>query len=417
MKRIFTLLLIVLMTLACCVSCVENVDPPDTSKDPQTSKQSDLIDSQRPINLTPMSNKIKYTPVSKSVETITEDECELLALDVYADVMSILSEFYGFPEYLGFDAEPHSDEELPYGKVVILSRDKRNSSIAFENDADKLRDILDDYFTDDFEELAFSLKSPCPIYEEDGVLYRTITDTGNGMRGVDLGAGRIISRENGVVRYAFPIYFLEFDTNEPEEDYKRIGYMDFAYEDGKWKLDDCRVTDTTISVLHYPGGKDIIEKDVLENLQDDLTTDGITVSLNKNDEAEIAFNGKTANLEIKNATNKIRKIEKANGNIFVSFLGVFGKLETVVVSESSLETVAVFVSDGYEITENGWNYVVVDRANQEYLIKDNNGNLLGKCEAVKQEAADYFSLPRIASVYSFTVTDEKCEIVYDTIVY
>ena len=237
------------------------------------------------------------------------------------------------------------------------------------------------------------------------------------MRGMDFAAGRIISREDGVVRYAFPMYYLDFETNEPKSQHTYMGYMDFAYEDGKWKVDDCYLSYTKYSYDYYPGGQSVIYAEVLDDLEDELVFDGISVLLSEDDKAVMEYDGKTIDLPIKNPTNKIRKIEKANGNIFISFLGVFEEIETVVVSESTLEIVGSFVSNGYCITEDGWNYVVIERATQSYLIKDKNGELICDCAAVKQEYADDFCLPHIAPIKSVVKTDEGYEISYDTRAY
>ena len=350
---------------------------------------------------------------------ISEEDCIKLAKQYYPDVCAILSEFYGSPKFLKMTNNgPIAAGEVHYSQVKLAPNNKIISSIAFENDAAKLREVVDEYFTDNLIETAFNLEYPCPIYEEDGILYRTVFEEGDGYHGCDFESGRIISNENGCVRFGFPIYSIDFDSNEVSKDFWIFGYFDFVYEDSNWKINDLRIASEQYSYDDFPGGNADIRMDDFFEIADEYEQNGIAVELKDDRNVAVTIDGKRFIAELTSRASSIKKVERIGGNLFVSFNCIFDEAETVVFSENENEVIAQFVSSGYCTNAGGnWYYIKLDRENRLCDIYDWNGNAVCGFVTVRQPDAVYKSLPEIAPIADFYLTEDGFSIIYNETAY
>lgn len=411
-----TLLLCLSAIFASCSSVGEDAsllfDISEASFESSELKESGITLKIRELKSLALSVEIDAT----ESESLSEEDCVELAKKYYPDVRSILSEFYGNPKFLKRVGKgPYPAGEVFYSRVELSPSDKMVSSIVFENDAAKLRELLNEYFTDDLIEKAFSLEYPCPIYEKDGVLYRTIFEEGNGYHACDLEAGRIISKENGFVRFGFPIYSIDFESNEiSDKDFWVFGYFDFVYEDSAWKINDLRLSGEQYSYNDFPVGCADIRMDGFFEIGDEYNQNGVAVELKDDANATVAFDDKTLNLKLTNRASSIKKAENVGGNIFVSFNCIFDESETVVISESDGKVIAQFVSNGYCTAQNGdWYYIKLDRKTRACDVYDRNNNAVCEICAIRQPDAVYKSLPEIASIASFSLEADGFSIIYN----
>ena len=122
MKKVLCLLLITVMLIMCACDAGDpiaensqgvtdnsaNVDQnasqtesePTSENSNQTESEPTSENSNPTLNkddVTETNKETEYVPDAKSAEEITEEECEALAYYMYADVLSIAKEFYGFP--------------------------------------------------------------------------------------------------------------------------------------------------------------------------------------------------------------------------------------------------------------------------------------------------------------------------------
>ena len=421
MKTIISLILIFCVTILC--ACTEDVpeysyesfESSETNEISKENSESKLNISE--YNLVPMnhSQATPFAPAATTAETLSEEDCIALAYDMYDDVLSIAKEFYGFPDYLvGVPGSEQIIDGVAYYQIRCRTDGKITSSIEFQNDADMLRNLVDFYFTDQLISSAFSLEYPCAIFAEDGVLYGTSHEPNTANTGCDISAGRIISRDNGIVRFGFPIFNIDYNTNKPDEDFWIFGYMDFVYEDEKWKINDFRLSREHYSHSDFPGGLAEIRMDDFFTLDDNKEIEGVEINLDGEKNVSIEFSGKSITAELTKRASKINGIEKAGGNIFVSFLGAFGELETLVVSEADATISTRFVSNGFCTTENGdWYYLTVDRENRLCDILDKSGTPIHGFAAIKQELAQYRSLPEIAPIDDIELDEDGFTIIYD----
>lgn len=415
-KMLIPLVLLLCVLITACSSgnpdkTTGNSDVSGTSNDQENISEG--------VTLVPVNNSlVDYVPSATSSQDLTEEDCEMLALDIYDEVLGIVKEFYGSPEFLKVQPGSYPAGEIPYTEVYVNPNPRDEYPIVFENNADSIRAIVDDYFTDSLIDLAFSLEYPCPIYEEDGVLYRTSYETNVGEKGCDISAGRILSRENGIVRYGFPIYFIDNETYEPDTEFWTLGYMDFMFEDEKWKLNDFRLSNVFYSVTEFPGGDAPIRMDDFFETEDVLQSDNISAALENGKSVSCVVDGKTVTAELNITASKVRKIERAGGNVFVSFLGAFEETETLVIAEESGEIVSRFVSNGYCTDESGnWYYVVIDREEQKGDIFDKDGTAIRNFVAVKQDSAEYRAFLQIAPIEELTFDGETFTVSYDITAY
>ncbi len=428
MKKILLMLLSLLIVASMLYACDASdvADKPkvsDNGSNKDTGDEISTIDkaASKGLRLVPISNVVeqRYVPSAVNAESITEEECRLLAMDMYREVLAIAEEFYGVPcSLLRPSGVPYPAGEIVYSEVNFFEDENKDSPIEFKNDPDHLRSVVEKYFTDRLVESAFNLEYPCPIYEENGVLYRTGYETGSGQQGLDIAAGRILSRENGIVRYIFPIYHLDFETNDPDNDFWFIGYMDFAFEGGQWKVDDFRFSGIKYSREHFPGGNAVEIR--MDDYFDEGTTETfgeISVSVSGGKNAVCSFGEKSINIALGCNSSNIESIEKIDGNIFISFLGVFGENEVVVISESEGSIISQFSAQTYTVTEDGWYYVNIDRANKACIIYNENNEALRECSAVVYEDAFLFTMPAIAPIEKIEVTEEEILLTYNDICY
>ena len=434
MKKVLCLLLITVMLIMCACDAEDpiaensqgvtdnsaNVDQnaSQTESEPTAENSNPTLNKD---DVTDTNKETEYVPDAKSAEEITEAECEALAYYMYADVLSIAKEFYGFPSYLfGTPGTKHEtyvgiDQfNSSYREVRVQKRENVGSTIEFEADAEKLRELLNTYFSEELIELAFNLKHPCPIIEDDGVLYRMTHEPVTATTACDIAAGRIISRENGVVRYGFPIYFIDTDSDNTDDKLWIFGYMDFVYENNKWKVNDFRLSREAYDETYFPASKADVRMDDFFAIDDSMSKDGIEVLLDGEKKVTVKVDGKVIETELAKKSSKIRSIEKAGGSIFVSFLGTFGESETLVIRESDHQIAASFISDAYCITENGdWYYLTLNRENRTCDIFDKDGKSVYGIGAIIQNNTDEFGLHEIAPVEELKYEDGKFSVVYD----
>lgn len=360
----------------------------------------------------------RYVPASVDAQSITEEECEALAYDIYDEVLAIAQEFYGCPEFLWCQPGQYSLSETIYTEVCVNLAPSENAVIIFENNSAFLENLVDEYFTDALIDLAFDLEYPCPIYEDEGILYRTEYEPGVGEKACDLSAGRILSRENGIVRYGFPIYHMDIETHELSvKPFWAFGYMDFVYEDEAWKVNDFRLSNVFYSYNEFPGGTAPIRMDEFFETTDSLESDNVVANL-ENGAVSCIIGDKTVTAELNINSSKVRNIERVGGNVFVSFLGAFEEIETLVISEESGEIISQFVSNGYCTDDSGnWYYVVIDRENLRGDIYDKANNPLRNFMAVKQDTYEYRALPMIAPIDDISFDDGTFTITYDVTAY
>ena len=360
----------------------------------------------------------RYVPTSADAQSITEEECESLAYDIHDEVLAIAQEFYGFPMFLRRQPGKYSLAGDPiYTEVYVNPAPSEKAAVEFENNVEFLENIVDEYFTDALIDLAFSLEYPCPIYEENGVLYRTIYEEGSGVKYTDLSAGRILSREDGIVRYGFPIYSADVETCVTKKDFWVLGYMDFVYEDEAWKVNDFRLSGVAYSYNYFPGGTAPIRMDDFFETTDGLESENVTVNLDSGT-VSCVVGDKTVTAELNINSSKVRNIERIGGNVFISFLGALNETETLVISEEGGAILSQFISNGYCADENGnWYYVVIDCEKLRGDIFDKEDKPLRNFIAVKQDTYEYRALPMIAPIDEISFDGEIFTITYDVTAY
>lgn len=446
MKKIFCLILVGIMLLLCACASEEseNVDSQiivddsesrdndaseneltdEKSQTPETSRQADTSNPALDGDDLEAENKTykpRYVPESKNAEKLTEEECEKLAYDMYADVLSIAKEFYGFPDYLfSTPGKMHkSFESLDpsksgYFEVRYFDNESASSTIKFKPDVKMLNEVLNNYFTDDLINLAFSLKYPCPILVDNGVMYRAEYEPPTAETVCDISAGRVISRDKGVVRYGFPIYYIDYDTEEIDESFWFLGYMDFVYEDEQWKINDFRLSREAYNEDLFPGSLVDIRMDDFFDIDDSATLDNIKVELKGDKNVTVSVDGKKADFKLEKKASKIEKIEQSNDNIFVSFLGIANEMETLVVSKTDLKLNASFVANAYCVNENGdWFYLIINRDTKTCDIYDKADSAIYGVSVIRQPKTKEFGLPEIAPIDELKYEDGKFSVVYD----
>ncbi len=416
-KSIFVILVIICLMLVSCVA--ETIGTSSDVGEESVAGENNVL-QVNDVELQYVNNYIssRYNPKANNVDDITDEECEELAYDVYDEVFCIVKEFYGFPEYLRIEPGEYPANEIPYTEVYVNPNPNDKYPVVFENNAESIKATVDKYFTDALIKLAFSLDKPCPIYEENGKLYRTEYETNTAYAGCDISAGRILFRENGIVRYGFPIYFLDYETHEPDTDFWTLGYMDFAYEDSAWKVDDLRLSSVHYSADNFPGGKADIRMDDFFETTDEAQFEGITASLKNGKEVFVTVSGHTVSEKLTVTASKVRKIEASNGNVFVSVLGAFGETETLVISEKEGTVISKFISNGYCITKNGdWFYTKINRETLKGEVFDKNNKAVSGYQLVKQDSGEHRALPEIAPIEKMEYNDGKIEITYDVTAY
>ena len=425
MKKTAIFLLIAALLLSPC-ACVESTTVSTAeSSEPQQSEES-----SKPFVSTISIDTVLQTYDTKNISTnaseITDDEAFILASKLYFELVDIAKEFYGFPYYLNYEMPEGgiSASQLPYhSKVIEISDPKNISDIKFKNDVNQINSVLEKYLSKDFIALAFNLEEPCPIYLKDGELYRTSYEPLTMHVAADLKAGRILSREKGIVRYAYPVYFINYDTHVPEPNYRHVGdnvlynYVDFVYENGIWKANDFRFCGPIYNSTHFPAGKAKITADDFFGAKQEADIEGVRVVLSEGTKAEITISGTTLSSELKNKSAKIKEIKKSGDNIFVTFTGVLGNDETIVISESKKEIISQFLSQGFCTKDDEWYYLKLDSENYLCDLLDKNGTAIHGFGVVryKSNTAEGYSLYEIASIASVELIDNEFKVTFETV--
>jgi len=403
------LLICILMLASCTDQATQSTEEPS---------QSDNLFEQNAVVQIEEKTSVVPAVTSTSADIISDKECEVLASKMYNSILAIATEFYGLPIHLSYE-EPkggYSASETVYAKVIERVDLTHLSLLEFKNDEQQIRNILTKYLSEGLIESAFSLKAPCPIYSEDGVLFRTIYEPTTGNYACDISGGRIISRENSIVRYAFPIYYVNYDTNAPIYDEGSFfGYFDFIYENGAWKVNDFRLEPTAYSYLAFPCGKADITKDAFYGLGDKLESNGTTVTLNGGKNVVITHNGKSIDTQLKNDAAKIKAVIKNGNNIFISFVKAFDVTETVIYSTENESIITSFVSNGFCVADNGdWYYATIDYENYTCNMHNKDGEVIVASGVVRQEKTTNRALLKITPIDEIKINESGFEIYYDT---
>lgn len=422
---IFLLITALLLSLCACVesTTVSTAESTAESSEPQQSEES----SAAIISLSTDTILKSYDTknISTNASEITDDEAFILASKLYFELVDIVKEFYGFPVSLGYETPEGgiSASEPYFAKVIETLAPKNISDIKFKNNVDQINSVLEKYLSKDFIALAFNLEEPCPIYLKDGELYRTIYEPLTMHVAADLKAGRILSREKGIVRYAYPVYFINYDTHVPEPNYRHVGdnvmynYVDFVYENGIWKANDFRFCGPIYNSTHFPAGEAKITADDFFGAKQEADIEGVRVVLSEGIKAEITISGTTLSSELKNKSAKIKEIKKSGDNIFVTFTGVLGNDETIVISESKKEIISQFLSQGFCTKDDEWYYLKLDSENFLCDLLDKNGTAIHGFAVVryKSNMAEGYSLYEIASIASVELIDNEFKVTFETI--
>ncbi len=435
MKKILALgivLIIISFMLASCNDINTVQTSANVSNSTPISELSETVSSESEKNndlmLVPVNHfeNEAYVPVAVNADDITDEECEFLTLSLYDDVISIAREFYGFPQYLHNSAgeqivggKDWQGNDITYTEVYYYPNENITSSIVFENDIEMLEDVVDEYFSESLKNSAFSLAFPCPIYYEDGKLYRTTYEPGFGESCCDIAAGRIVSRDNGIVKYAFPIYDVNIVSDTPYTDTWSMGYIDYVYENGKWLINDFRFGTEIYAQYEFPGGQwDVFKMSDYFDITLACEFENILVGLN-NGNVTVSFDEKTVITELSGNICEIAGIEKAGGNMFISFNGALGEMETIVISQENGEIVSKFVSNGYCLSETGdWYYTVIDYEERGIDVCDKTGTAIRGVAAIVYENAFELNLPLIPPVDDVAIKEDGTFVItYDISVY
>lgn len=424
MKKTAIFLLITALLLSLC-ACVESTTVSTAeSSEPQQSEES----SPAIISLSTDTILKSYDTKNISIDAseITDEEAYILASDLYYELHDIAAEFYGYPLSLFYEMPEGgiSASQLPYhSKVIEDSGAKNVSDIVFKNDVNQINSVLEKYLSKDLIKLAFNLEEPCPIYLKDGELYRTCYDPPTSNSAADLRAGKIVSRENGIVYFAYPVYSIHYDTNVPNiyaDSYDNLfavnfAYIAFVYENGSWKANDFRFLGSVYASYVFPGGKPIISAEEFFGEKLEESKDGVDVTLTDGQNVEIVVGGKTHATELKAKSAKIKDIAKSGDNIFVTFTGVLGNDETVVISESKNEIISQFLSQGFCTNGDNWYYLKLDAENYLCDLLDKNGNAIYGFGVVRHSnpLIPIYTLYDIAEIDSLTqLTDGDFKVTF-----
>ena len=421
MKKILAALIALTIMLSVC-ACTPNVSDVSDTEQPQESSEA-----AKPL-ITTLSTKTvlqsdKAVKITNDASKLTDEEAIELASSFYLPLVDIAGEFYGFPRSLFYESPGGipADEQY-HAKIVSGGKSKGLSGIIFEIDVEQINSVLETYLTKDLIALAFNLQQPCPIYVQGGELYRTTYEPNTSNVAIDINAGKIISRENGIVRFVYPVYYVNYDTNVPIvydeiiEDYVvNFNYIDFVYENGRWKANDFRLIGSVYAGTPFPAGRASIAAEDYFEAKLETNKEGVAVVLNNSLNAEITVNGKTVSATLENRSGKIKEIKESGDNIFVTFTGVVGKDETIVISKTTGEKVSQFASHGFVANGNDWYYLKLDYENNLCDLLDKDGKAIhgfGVPHYRKGEVGGY-SLHTIAPIDNVTFDNSEFKVTFE----